>query len=299
MSTASEQLFLVFPSSWEHVESASVGPFVTRIVHRRPDGEIDVRSSRRHRKQFGPEPVYVAEEIVAKRSRPTLFLWRPRSLNWWIAVLFMIGSWHFVSGSVLVLAGSTYAYVIDLIFFVGSIFFTSAGYSQYYQSINAPQTVDERGAQTQPQGRRFFAWQPGHIGFWATFPQFLGTLAFNMSTFAAFINVNWLGYDLLVWVPDYVGSILFLISGIAAVVEFCHRFLCWQPGNISWWIVMINFIGCVAFMISAIVAFVRPEPIFDNLATWATIFTLIGAACFFVAAYLMWPEMGAKEEPAE
>lgn len=57
---------------------------------------------------------------------------------------------------------------------------------------------------------------------------------------------------------------------------------------------MINFVGCVAFSISAILAFVRPEPVFDNLALFATIFTLIGAICFFVGAYLMWPEMSEE-----
>jgi hypothetical protein len=45
-----------------------------------------------------------------------------------------------------------------------------------------------------------------------------------------------------------------------------------------------------------IVAFVRPDPIFENLATWATIFTLIGAVCFLVAAYLLWPEMSSEEQ---
>ncbi len=174
-----------------------------------------------------------------------------------------------------------------------------AGYSQYNQSINAPDAVDSTGRATGPAKRRPLAWQPGRIDFWATFPQFLGTLAFNMSTFAAFINVRWLGYDLLVWVPDFVGSILFLTSGTAAVVEFCHRLWCWQQHKLSWWIVMINFVGCVAFMISAVLAFVRPQPIFDNLATWATVFTLIGAVCFLVGAYLMWPEMGAEEKSAE
>ena len=58
---------------------------------------------------------------------------------------------------------------------------------------------------------------------------------------------------------------------------------------------MINFTGCVAFLISAFLAFVRPNPIFENLATWSTVFTLIGAVCFFVGAYLMWPEMAAEE----
>lgn len=279
-----------FPAEWEHLESRQVGPFVTRIVHRRTDGTTDVRTARRHRKQFGPE---------SREKKPLkLFLWKPSSLNWWIAVLFMIGAGCFVFGSVLVLAGVTAIYLLALIFFIGSIFFTSAGYSQYYQSINNPDTLGNDGRPL-PQKRRYFGWQPKRIGFWATFPQFLGTLAFNLSTFAGFLTVQWLGYDILVWVPDYVGSVLFLISGVAAVFEFCYRWWCWQSKNLTWWIVIINYIGCIAFMISAFVAFVRPNPIFANLATWATIFTLIGALCFFVAAYLMWPEMAAESQPAD
>lgn len=292
MTTSIKRGYIQFSSDWEHLESQHIGPFVTRIVHRRQDGSSDVRTSRRHRKQFGPEP----DAEVSEKKQHKYWLWRPRSLNWWIAVLFMIGSWHFVSGSILVLAGSTYVYLIDLIYFSGSIFFTSAGYSQYYQSINAPETLDSQGRVSETRKRRYFGWQPDRIDFWATFPQFLGTLAFNVSTFAAFINVQWLGYDILVWVPDYVGSVLFLVSGVACVLEYCHRFWCWQQKDITWWIVMINFFGCVAFMISAFMAFVRPDPIFDNLATWATIFTLIGAVCFLVGAYLMWPEMAAEEQ---
>jgi len=208
----------------------------------------------------------------------------------------MIGSWHFINGSVLILAGSTYTYLIDAIYFIGSLFFTAAGYSQYNQAINAQNSLvsDEKGAIKKK--RRWFSVQPHSLGFWSTFPQFLGTLEFNITTFMAFFNFHWLGYDLHVWVPDYVGSILFLVSGIAAVIEFCLHFWCWQPRSLIWWIVWINFVGCVAFMISGVVAFVRPQPIFDNLATWATITTLIGAVCFFVAAYLMWPEMAAEEQ---
>ena len=92
-----------------------------------------------------------------------------------------------------------------------------------------------------------------------------------------------------------MSSVLFLTSGTAAIVEYCHRFYCWQTHSLTWWIVIIN-LGCIAFMIYAFTAFVGPHPIFDNLATWATIFTLIGATCFFIGAYLMWPEM-AKEKP--
>jgi hypothetical protein len=290
MPDTNKHPYVDFPAEWDHLESHKAGPFVARTVHRRPDGKLHAWTSRRHRKGFGPE-----REEGAQKERPTLFLWRPRLLNWWIAVLFMIGSWHFVSGSILVLAGSTNTYLIDAIYFIGSIFFTAAGYSQYNQAINASEQViaDEKGSIDKK--RRWFSLQPHRLGFWSTFPQFLGTLEFNITTFMAFFGFSLVGYDVFVWIPDYVGSILFLISGIAAVYEFCLHFWCWQPRSITWWIVWINFVGCVAFMISGIVAFARPDPIFDNLATWATITTLIGAVCFFVAAYLMWPEMGAEE----
>ena len=99
--------------------------------------------------------------------------------------------------------------------------------SQYYQAINAPEALDENDRVSSSQKRRYFGWQSGRIDFWATFPQFLGTLAFNVTTFNAFLSVQILGYDLLVWAPKYMGSVLFLISGTAGVLEFCHRFWCW------------------------------------------------------------------------
>ena len=293
MTTSVKRGYIHFSDDWEHVESQHVGPFVTRIVHQRPDGSTDVRTSRRHRKQFGPQ----VDPGQQEKKRPSLFIWRPHVFNWWIAVLFMIGSLHFISGSLIVLAGSSSIYLIDLIFFSGSLFFTAAGYSQYYQAINAPETLGSNGRASATQKRRYFGWQPDRIDFWVTFPQFLGTLAFNVTTFTAFLSTQtFIGYDVLVWKPDFVGSILFLISGSVGVFEYCHHFWCWQRKKLTWWIVMIGFAGCVAFMISAIAAFVRPDPIFDNLATWATIFTLIGAVCFFVSAYLMWPEMAAAEQ---
>ncbi|AKB27138.1 hypothetical protein MSSIT_0419 [Methanosarcina siciliae T4/M] len=158
----------------------------------------------------------------------------------------------------------------------------------------AATTVD---GDVQNAKRKWLAWQPVRIDFWVTFSQFLGTIMFNFNTFDAFLNLGWIGQDLLIWVPDMVGSIFFQISGTLAVFEICHRWWCWRSRNIDWWITIINFVGCVAFLISAFLAYIRPDPIFDNLALWSTAFTLIGAVCFFVGAYLMWPEM-AREESA-
>jgi hypothetical protein len=291
MSGTVKRGYLDFPAEWEHLESIGVGAFTTQVEHRLPDGSIHIWSSRRHRKGYGPEVVPVNEAEPRTKKRLSLLVWAPDSLNWWIAVLFMIGASCFILGSLLVLAGVSAALLIDLIFFVGSIFFTSAGYSQYNQSINAATSV---GISSEPHKRTWVAWQPGRIDFWVTFSQLLGTIAFNFSTFDAFLDLGWFGYDLTVWVPDMLGSILFLISGTLAVFEICPHFWCSQSRSFGWWITEINFVGCVAFMISAILAFARPDPILDNLAVYATIFTLIGAVCFFTGAYLMWPEMSVE-----
>lgn len=291
MTTTIKHGYIHFPDEWEQVDSEHVGPFITQITHLRPDGMTDVRTSRRHRKHFGP--LDMAEE----KKRPSLFIWRPRVLNWWIAVLFMIGSWHFFFASALLLAGNPDSFLIDLIYFTGSIFFTSAGYCSYYQSINAPDALDENGRVSPTKKRRFFAWQPYRIDFWATFPLFIGTLFFNVLTFMGFFTLQWYAYDILTWIPNFIGSVLFISAGTAGMIEFCHHFWCWQFKNVTWWIVSSNFMGCVFFMISAFTAFSRPDPIGNNLFFWATFTTLLGAVCFFVSSYLMWPEM-AKEEAA-
>lgn len=290
MASTVKRGYLEFPTEWTHVESRGPGPFTTRVAHEVEDGSILVLSSRRHRKGFGLEVVPPTNSRPTGR-RPSLMLSAAHDLNWRIAVLFMIGSFGFILGSILVLAGLNNVLLINAIFFVGSIFFTSAGYLQYYQSINTPTVI---GVDQPAHERKWIAWQPGSIAFWVTFSQFLGTLMFNVNTFDAFLNLGWIGQDLGIWVPDMIGSILFQISGTLAIFEICHRWFCWRDRSLAWWSTMINFIGCVAFLISACLAFVRPDPIFANLAFYATVFTLIGAICFFVGAYLILPEMSAE-----
>jgi hypothetical protein len=84
----------------------------------------------------------------------------------------------------------------------------------------------------------------------------LGTLLFNANTFDAMLpGLGWLQQDLAVWIPDFVGSILFLASGYLAFGETCHTYWAWKPQSLSWWITFTNLFGCVAFMISAFFAF--------------------------------------------
>ena len=71
-------------------------------------------------------------------------------------------------------------------------------------------------------GIRWFGWEPGEAGFWAATIQSIGTLCFNVSTFAALSDaLEPRGEDLLVWLPDAYGSICFLIASWIAVREVC------------------------------------------------------------------------------
>lgn len=204
-------------------------------------------------------------------ARGRLWVWQPKKLNWWIATLFMIGAALFALGCALYLGGFEHEIILDSVFFTGSLFFTSAAYCQFHQSISA-----------------------SRIAFWAALSQFIGTLMFNMNTFDAFFDLDWIEQDFLVWAPNITGSILFQISGSLALWEI------WGRGrrfhDINWWINFINFIGCVAFLVSAVLSFVVASPVSDLRVIWATVFTLTGAGCFFIGAFLMWPEMTLDKE---
>lgn len=192
---------------------------------------------------------------------------KPQKPDWWIAILFMVGAFLFALGCILYLGALEHEYVLDSIFFAGSIFFTSAAGLQLHQSINANKVV-----------------------LFSALSQFLGTLMFNVNTFDAFFDFGWIEQDLLVWTPNIVGSILFQISGSLAMKDICKKILCWDVQSTEWWICSINFAGCVAFLMSAVLSFVTPAPMPPIFAVWATLLTLLGASCFFISAFLMWRE---------
>lgn len=196
------------------------------------------------------------------------WIWKPWQIDWWTAVLFMIGAALFALGCILYLSAIQHELLLDSVFFAGSLFFTSAAYCQFHQSINANQTV-----------------------FYSALSQFIGTLMFNMNTFDAFFNLGWIEHELLVWTPNILGSILFQLSASLAMMDICKQFWCWRLESMEWRIGFTNFSGCVAFLLSAVLSFTTTSPL---LAIWATIFTLVGACCFFIGAYLLMLQMTMK-----
>ncbi len=263
-------------------------------------GKKHIWESRRARKNLRPahiERQLTAGQILYKS------IWMPENLNWWIGLIFAIGATFFSLGCVLVLypswatAWGMTAQQVNATFFIGSIPFTTAAYLQLYQAANA---IKDRQHGNNTAGHRvFFGWAPQDIGWHASMAQFIGTVLFNFNTFDAMLpNLSWIEEDIAVWVPNILGSILFLYSGYLAYAETVHKNFGWKLNNLSWWISMINFHGCIAFMISAIFALVLPKPLIAEAATISVIFTLIGAICFFIGALLMLPEAADSHEGA-
>jgi len=254
------------PEDWAVEASDRVGPFVTREVYRLPDGTTRRWASRPHRKQ--------------RRELHRLGLW--------IAALFMVGAFLFALGSFPPFARNVDLRLVNITFFAVSVFFTSAGYLQFVQVLNTPDDLDAGAT-----GRlRLWGWQPARIDWWSAGVQSVGTLLFNISTFAALSSALTVAQqNRRIWAPDLFGSIAFMIASSLAWIEVCHGWLGWRPREISWWIVALNLAGSIAFQVSAIAAFVRPATGAEASGSLADLGTFLGAVGFFVGALLLIPEM--------
>ena len=278
--------YVNLPEGWERVSADGPGPFVTSEVFRRPDGTEVRWESRDHRK-------------ISRHDTDSVW-WRPRSRSWWMAVLFSLGSLCFVAGAVASQWASSSRPAIGVIFFVGSIFFTSAGYLQYAEAGG----VDHRFDATAHRRRwRPASWEPKRIDWLAALVQLIGTVLFNISTYTA-LNTDLTTHqaNARVWAPDAFGSIAFLVSSLLAFAEVCHRWICFRRRSLSWWIVALNLLGSIAFGVSAVASLLEPasgEPISARIANSGT---WVGGACFLLGALLLMPEAArqrrASHQPA-
>jgi len=261
----------------QEVASRGFGPFVTERTVRLADGTIALWDSRRERKR-----AHSATEST---------WWAPRALGWWIAVLFAIGSACFAVAAVPSLATAVGPRTDNLVYFVGSIFFTTAGLLLYAQVVGVDAAgVTGAGARM----RRLFVFQPHRIDWLAAVVQSLGTLFFNVSTGHA-LAVTYTSTTAAnhgVWRPDAFGSVCFLVSSYLSYAEVCHGAARWQPTALAWWITVGNLVGSAAFGVSAVASKVLPAGELRS-ASWTTIGTFVGGLCFLGASILLLPERTA------
>ena len=75
-------------------------------------------------------------------------------------------------------------------------------------------------------------------GWVSAFVLFCGTLAFAISLVDVFLSdLTHRRLDHLIWAPEMVGCVLFLVSGHIGIIEVCHGRLRLMPRSLGWWIV--------------------------------------------------------------
>ena len=98
-------------------------------------------------------------------------------------------------------------------------------------------------------------WKPRRIDFWAVLVQLVGTVFFNISTFSATqADLTTAQARHLIWAPDVLGSICFLVASWFAYAEVNRGVLPRSDRSIGWRIAALNMLGSIAFGVSAIAA---------------------------------------------
>jgi hypothetical protein len=180
----------------------------------------------------------------------------------WMALAFALGSLCFLVGPFPGYEDLVGPGAVGVTFFAGSIFFTVGGGLQTWLSIRGPRA-----------------------GLWAAAIQSAGTLFFNATTYRGMHTaLTDPQYDHLVWRPDALGSICFLVSGAIAYRASARHG--WLPvrGGTGWWEPAVNLLGCVLFGIAAVAGYLMPSTgseIDLGAANWTT---AAGAACFLACA---------------
>ncbi len=201
-------------------------------------------------------------------------------LTWWVAVLFMVGSTLFALGSFPLYAQWVAPAVVGVTFFLGSLFFTSAATGQLVASGRFPTPSAARS---------------DRLGWWASLVQLVGTLLFNISTFAAMItSLDVQEVNQLVWRPDVYGSVAFLVASHLAWLAVCGRLWAVRRDDVNWWIAVVNYLGSIFFMASAIAAWTLPSTGQMVNVTIVNLATFMGAIGFLLGAWLLLPPRAAS-----
>lgn len=218
---------------------------------------------------------------------------RPSAASVRLALLFGLGSVCFAVGSLPLYAARVAPEVAAWTFVVGSVLFTSAA---AFQAAGTPR--DDR------------------LDRAAALVQLVGTVCFNVSTYAATRDLAAPSARRLVWAPDVYGSVCFLVASVLACVAvrravrpravhgvpgFAGREpgarvarVAWRRGSVDWWVAAVNLAGSVAFGAAAVAArYVAGTTDVTNVAL-VNGGTFAGAVCFLAGAALL-PVGSARE----
>lgn len=260
---------------------------ITAWRHRR-----GIWTSRRLRKGHGPlvqghyQRLHLAQMLGALMRVKQL-----ERLDVRTALAFIAGPLLFALGAGLSLRPGAAPSLSAGLLAIGSVLFTAGGWWQLQQAHQALRQLPADAS----------AWQ--WCGWRCALTQSLGTVLFNINTFFCWgwphpSDATWLGLAVL---PNLLGSILFLISAADGLLEVGHgRLLVFEPQHLGWWIAMVNALGCLWFMQSALVALPNALPqqtVFN--AVMANQTTLLGSLAFAIVGILCLAECSEDEVTAQ
>ena len=214
---------------------------------------------------------------MTQAGGPSAGATRLRRSNTIAGIAFFVGGSLFAIGACVAQLGSGDALTAASIYFAGGLFFNIGGYTSLLVAIN--ERENERW--------RWWSYEPHDADWLSAFVLFVGTIAFGISLIHSFLHgLNTQEANRMIWRPEMIGCILFLVSGHVAMRGICGR---WRPcirHDLGWWIVAINQAGSALFMVSALAGFTRPATSHELSAGIANWGTLLGALCFAVAGAL-------------
>ena len=259
---------------------------VTAWLHR--DG---IWSSRRLRKGHGPLWGRHYQRLNLHQIIRSLFsVKRIKRLEVSTAIAFIVGPFLFALGSFVSLVSTNNLNASSALLAIGSIFFTAGGFWQLQQARIATKKL--------PKNTKSWKW----CGFRCAATQSAGTILFNVNTFFlwAYPHSSEYSWLILAIFPNFVGSVLFLISAMEGLLEVGHgKLLVYEPMHLGWWIAIVNGLGCLWFMQSAVAAL----PVsFHSLSVinieMSIRTTLMGSIAFLVVGILSLAECSEDEHTA-
>ncbi len=222
---------------------------------------------------------------------------RLRAINAVSATAFVLGGSLFALGAALAQGDVGGPRLAASVYLAGGVFFTTGAYAALLLVANSRHGEDPDGILRTPPWR-WWSLQPGRPDWASGVTLFVGTLFFFVSLMDALIgDLSVAQVHRLVWSPEFVGCILFLLSGQITLAALWRAR---RPGaheRLGWAMALVNQLGSVLFMVAAVAAFLRPatgDELAVGVANWAT---LTGALCFAVAGAMQELERPAAPVP--
>lgn len=204
-------------------------------VFRHAQDGIELRWNARNHRKHRSQPLKTADGAYAARARYRLLAFQWRSLSWWVAAVFTVGSlvW-LVNGLVSVLPFSDEPMVktdvpIWTAVLGGGIFLIGA-YLSWLEVLNAPRFVllfrddnarHSRALHADGHRIRWFGLRPANWGYWLNLAQLLGATIFFVPCVVGALLTAHPAIDAFTWywLPQMIGASWFMIAAWMSMRE--------------------------------------------------------------------------------